>query len=307
MTKNIQIALIREKYEHVIKIDRTISSDEIVLLVIESDISEGSKYKEIIEQNIDKIKSYADLVKTTVKAIEIVNLKNKNTFYEIISECVDIILKHYEYNDKIILTLTDGSFLLQGALHYAATIVKSFYDIDLMINITEELGEETITHIQQQLITSSIWALISTKDKPLIIDCLEAGMNVEEMASVLDVSPGTISNWIHLLEENKILTISKRKRELTEIGKLVAKVTERERSIIMVSKYKDLVSQLVGQGMKIQEISKKLEISEDMVNKWLEIKQDKNEYEKTHRYIDSSERIKIVDKILEIKKKIKKK
>ena len=303
MTKNIQIATIRDKYEHIIKVDRTISSDEIILVVIESDISEGSKYKEIIEQNIDKIKSYAVLVKSNFKEVETVNLKNKNTFYEIISECVDIILKHHEASNKIILTLTDGSFLLQGALLYAGTLVKSFYNIDLMIQITEEIDDDYITHDQQQLITSSIWDLISTKDKPLIIDCIEAGMNVEEMASVLDVSPGTISNWIHLLEENEILTINKRKRELTEVGKLVEKITERERLIILASKYKKIISRFLEKGMKGKEISEKLEISEDLANKWIDVLQNKVRFEKIRRYIDSSYRIQMMDKILEIKRK----
>ncbi len=55
--------------------------------------------------------------------------------------------------------------------------------------------------------------------------------------------------------------------------------------------------------MKGKEISEKLEISEDMVNKWLEVLQNKVKFEKMRRYIDSSYRIQMMDKILEIKRR----
>ena len=302
MGKNIQIATLRDKYEHVIKVDRTFGSDEIILVVIAADLEEKSEYKEKIEQNIEKIRNYTELVQSKLGEIETINLRDNNTFYEIISKCIDIILKHYQPEDKMVITFTEGSFTLNGALHYAATIVKSFYNIDLIINITEEIGGTTISHIQEQLITSSIWSLISTKDKTLILDCIQTGMNVEEMALVLDVSPGTISNWIHQLVENDIIELSKRDRKLTNLGKLVSKITERERVIIFTNKYEPIISKYLEEGQSSEQIAKKFKLPVDKITYWIDTFPDESVYESIRKELTTSERYRMIKLLLELKK-----
>ena len=302
MTKKLQIATLRDKYEHVIQVDRTFGSDEIILLIIKSDIEDDSNLKQKINDNIQKIRDYSELVKSNLRMIEEIDLKNMKTVYEVISKCVDIILKHSVYNDKVVVTLTEGSFTLNGALHYAATIVKGFYDIDITINITEEIGGESISHIQEKLITSSIWNLISTKDKPLILDCIAVGMNVEEMALVLDVSPGTISNWMHLLEENDILEISKRERKLTNLGKLVAKVTERERVKVFANKYRPIISKQLAEGKTYKQLAKIYDIPEGMLKQWLDSFPDESVYASIQETLSYDEMKKKIKMLLEMKK-----
>lgn len=302
MTKNIQIATMRDSYEHIIKADRKFSSDEIVIITIKYDITKDSKYHKEITNGIKKVGEYTKLVNSKLHKEETIVVKDKSTFYEIISDCVDIILKFYEKDDTILINLTEGSFLLNGALHYAGTIVKSFYNIGLSIIISETIGNETVSFDQDQLLTSSIWEIISTKDKPLILDCIELGMNVEEMAVILDVSPGTISNWLHSLEENGLLNISKRNRELTDIGMLVNKITDRERMFILISKYEKVVSKYLKNGLTVEEIAKKIGISKNMAEEWIKTKDAQNRFESVYKQIKGDLRREIVQKLLILKK-----
>jgi transposase len=302
MTKNIQIATMRDSHDHIIRADRKFSSDEIVIVTIKYDITKDSKYHKEISNGIKKVSEYTKLVNSKLHKVETVTVKDKSTFYEIISSCVDIILKFYEKDDVILINLTDGSFLLNGALHYAGTIVKSFYSIDLSILISETIGNENVSFDQEQLLTSSIWEIISTKDKPLILDCIELGMNVEEMAIILDVSPGTISNWLHSLEENGLLNISKRNRELTDIGMLVNKITDRERMFILTSKYEKVVSKYLKDGLTVEEIAKKIGISKNMVEEWIKTKNTQNRFESVYKQIKGELRREIVQKLLILKK-----
>ena len=302
MPKKIQIATLRDKYEHVIQVDRTFGSDEIVLIVIKSDLEPDSGIKDKIEENIEKIKNYSELVKTNLKNIETIDIKALKTFYEVISKCVDLILQQYEPDDKMVVTLTEGPFTLAGALHYAATLVKSFYNIDLIINITDEIDDTIINHIQEHLVTSSILSLISTKDKTLILDCIQTGMNVEEMALVLDVSPGTISNWIHQLVENDIIQLSKRDRKLTDLGKLVSKITERERVVIFANKYEPIISKYLEEGQSFEQIAKRFKLPIDKVTYWIETFPDESIYESIRKELTISERYRMIKLLLELKK-----
>jgi transposase len=301
MTKNIQIATMRDSYDHIISADRKFSSDEIVIITIKYDMTKDSKYQKEITNGIKKVGEYTKLVNSKLHKEETIAVKDKSTFYEIISECVDIILKFYEKDDTILINLTEGSFLLNGALHYAGTIVKSFYNIGLSIIISEIIGNETVSFDQEQLLTSSIWEIISTKDKPLILDCIELGMNVEEMAVILDVSPGTISNWLHSLEENGLINISKRNRELTDIGMLVNKITGRERMFILISKYEKVVSKYLKNGLTVEEIAKKIGISKNMAEKWIKTKDAQNRFESVYKQIKGDLRREIVQKLLILK------
>lgn len=304
MPKKIHLATILNSYDNIIKADRMFSSDELVLIAIESDFSKDSKFYNQIITDYNKIKDYAKLVNSKVHKIETVRVREQNTFYDIISKCVDIILKYHNRGDKLLLTITEGKFLLNGAFHYAGTIVKSFYNIDLTILISEYVGTEIITFEQEQLLTSSIWALISTKDKPLILDCIELGMNVEEMSIILDVSPGTISNWLHALESNKIITINKRERELTEIGFLISKITDRERISVLASKYRDIITILLKNGLSTKEIADRIGISTKMLEMWIETKDIDKRIESIHKHVKGELRNNVIQNLLKLKKEL---
>jgi len=233
MTKQIQIAPLRKDFQRLIDFDRLHTSAKIVVFVSKSDTKKGNPNYKGIEESLKKLREYCELAKIQFN-MQVIDLETKDSFLEVILDFAQALLIDFQTDHKYLLNFGDESFSMSIALLQAAQLVQNLNDMDYEYFITEEI--DGIEKVFQKKIYKSFGSLISEPVSLDLLNCVDAGMNLETMKKSLKISIGSISNHLKHLKNIGLMEAKGHERHLTELGLLVKK-------ILVLSKSKDSNSQ----------------------------------------------------------------
>ena len=221
MKEIIQIAPLKTNFQRIIDFDRLYPSAKIVVFVAKCDTEKDSKNYSFIEKSLGKLREYCQLAQIQF-SMKVIDYENKTDLMDVIFDLVRALILDYEEDCNYYLNLGDNSLLMNVALIQATQLLKSTLNSDAFVFIKEELKDQEITF--EQNIPSSYEALVTNPVSLDLLTSIDDGKTLEQIKEVLQISLGSISNYMKHLKELGLITINGHTRSLTNLGRIIRQI-----------------------------------------------------------------------------------
>ncbi len=198
----IQIASFALVPEHIYIAERNFHAEKLIVI-----LSNENQNKDV-ELELKEITEFYEKLNVIIEKIY-VNYKN---FMEMTLILVNTI-NNFTLDDEILLNLSGGRRSIPISLIYAGTFISNFKDI----NINCVVIPEDKTYTPFKLLPSYLPDKIDIK----LLSTLTQEITLTSMQNSLGIKQPTISMRLKRLESHGFIFINGRKRELTDLGRMV--------------------------------------------------------------------------------------
>ncbi|KKN43020.1 hypothetical protein LCGC14_0707460 [marine sediment metagenome] len=199
----IQIASFALVPEHIYIAERNFHAEKLIII-----LSNENQNKDV-ELKIKEITEFYKKLNVNIEKIY-VNYKNFMEMTLILAN----ILNKFTHCDEILLNLSGGRRSIPISLIYAGTFISNFKEIKINCVVIPE----DKTYSPFKLLPSYLPDKIDIK----ILSTLKQGITLINMQKSLGIKQPTISMRLKRLERHGFIDIKGRKRELTDLGRMVA-------------------------------------------------------------------------------------
>ena len=221
MEKIIQITPLKSNFQRIIDFDRLIPSTKIVVFIAKSDTEKKTKNYDFIEKSLRKLREYCELTQIQFN-MQVIDCANKDNLLDVILDFTRALIIDYEPGFSYKLNLGDTSLLMNIALIQAAQLVSSISGANFTLFVQEEIKDNL--KIFDQKIISSLESLVTEPVSLELLDGIEQGKNLEELKDILELSLGSVSNYIKQLKELGLIEVHGHSRSLTQLGSIVKSI-----------------------------------------------------------------------------------
>ena len=198
----IQLTPFAKVPEHIYIAEKNFHAEKLILI-----LSDENQDKEV-ELFIKEITDFYEKLKVFIEKIY-VNYKNFMEMTLVLAKTIN----KFTPDDEILLNLSGGRRSIPISLIYAGTFISNFKEI----NINCVVIPEDKTYTPFKLLPSYLPDEIDIK----LLSTLKQEITLTNMQKSLGIKQPTISMRLKRLESHGYIAIDGRKRELTELGRIV--------------------------------------------------------------------------------------
>jgi len=209
----IQIVTFAMVPGHIFDAEKHFHTEKLILILSDENKDGTTQASKDVISNINEVTHFYEKLNVPVSRVY-VDYKN---FIEMTFKLANV-LREFEEGDEILLNLSGGRRSTSISLLYAGTFISNFKEI----NIKCVVIPEDKTYAPFNLLPNYLPDIIDIKLMSKISD----KRPLTELEDYLGIKQPTISMRIKRLEKHGYLTLDGRKRQLTELGKLVVDSNE---------------------------------------------------------------------------------
>jgi len=207
----IQIASFALVPDHIFIAEREFHADKIILVLSDENKDLNDENNEEVRLKVKEVTEFYQKLNIETEVIY-VNFKQFLDMTIILAKLINQFTK----DDKILLNLSGGRRSIPIALIYAGTFISNFKEINIKcVVIPEDKTYKPFDLLPNYLPDDIDIELLSKIPEILTLTNLEEYLGIKQP---------TISMRVKRLEKNGYLFVNGRKRELTELGKMIVNI-----------------------------------------------------------------------------------
>ncbi len=210
----IQIASFALVPDHIFIAERYFHAEMLILILSEENKEKQTNNSDEIISRIKEVIGFYEKLNIPVEKVY-VNYKN---FMEMTLKLARL-LNRFSTDDQILLNLSGGRRSIPISLIYAGTFISNFKDINIKCVVIPEDRTYTPFNLLPNYLPDDIDIILMSK--------LPQNLTLTDLEKDSGIKQPTISLRLKKLEKHGFVLVKGRKRELTDLGRLMVDINKR--------------------------------------------------------------------------------